>query len=377
MSNRVPRWAITGRPGAHSQPVLAARAEAASSSNAEPPITSPRALTTSLQARLSFINHAELPVMAAAFATKSGQLLVADGRELRLYAGTQQVRRMPLPVTSHNAPVSAIHYNTKGDQFVLVYAASEARIVSNDLGTHADGTLAISQKQILSSAWLDDRQELVTAGSDGTLKYFLTQRHYTVELTGRRLISKLVPRMTIRTEWKWMSHMCADESNGRLFVANEREVLIWHNATGELLQRLPDLHTADMRNLAFCPGSGFLLTTAHDGIIKKWVIAPNGPILIEELHGHAKVITAMATAAQGRLLATCSEDGTRSHPPSLRATPCIFCPSLSLSHSCSLLSLLLCNRLRSHLEHRPRQTGTHLPSRQSLGHGRVTSRRQL
>ena len=59
---------------------MAARAEAASSSNAEPPITSPRALTTSLQARLSFINHAELPVMAAAFATKSGQLLVADGR---------------------------------------------------------------------------------------------------------------------------------------------------------------------------------------------------------------------------------------------------------------------------------------------------------
>ena len=174
------------------------------------------------------------------------QLLVADGRELRLYAGTQQ--RGCRLVTSHNAPVSAIHYNTKGDQFVLVYAASEARIVSNDLGTHADGTLAISQKQILSSAWLDDRQELVTAGSDGTLKYFLTQRHYTVELTGRRLISKLVPRMTIRTEWKWMSHMCADESNGRLFVANEREVLIWHNATGELLQRLPDLHTADMRN---------------------------------------------------------------------------------------------------------------------------------
>ena len=60
-----------------------------------------RALTTSLQARHAYINHAELPVLAAAFSTKRGELLVADHRELRLYAGTQQIRRTPLPNTSH------------------------------------------------------------------------------------------------------------------------------------------------------------------------------------------------------------------------------------------------------------------------------------
>ena len=85
-----------------------------------------RALTTSLQTRLTFVNHAELPVLAAAFASKKGQLLVVDHREMRLYAGSQQVRRAPLPSTSHGSVVAAIHYNPHGENFVLVYASSSS-----------------------------------------------------------------------------------------------------------------------------------------------------------------------------------------------------------------------------------------------------------
>ena len=137
-------------------------------------------------------------------------------------------------------------------------------MVCDDLVMHDGSTLATGQKQILASTWLDGRQELVTSGSDGTLKHFLTQRHYTVELKGRRLLSKLVPRMTIRSEWKWMAHMCADEAEDRLYVANEREVLVWHSATGELLLRMPSLHDADVRCLFFCASSRRLLTTFVD-----------------------------------------------------------------------------------------------------------------
>ena len=230
--------------------VLAARAAAVAMGKMAKKKTAeqdaPHALTTSLNARHAYVNHGQLPVTCVAYAPKRAQLLVADNREVRLYAGTQQVRCAPLPTTTHGSALQTIHYNSRGDQFLFVYPSSEVLVVGNDLVVQEGAALATKQMAILSSAWLEHRQELVTAGSDGSLKYFLTQRHFTVELKGRRTLSKFVPRMTIRSEWKWMAHMCADEIEDRLFVANEREVLVWHSASGELLQRLPSLHDADV-----------------------------------------------------------------------------------------------------------------------------------
>ena len=65
-----------------------------------------------------------------------------------------------------------------------------------------------------------------------------------------------------------------------------------------------------MRCLAYCADSRRLLTTAHDGIVKKWACGPLGAMLIDEFVGHSKGVTSMATAAGGRLLATCSADGS-------------------------------------------------------------------
>ena len=237
--------------------VLAARAAAVKMGEVAKKVAKrdePHALTTSLHARHALVNHAQLPVMCVAYAPRRAQLLVADHRELRLYSGTQQVRCAPLPTTAHGSALQTVHYNARGDQFVFVYPSSEVRIVGSDLVVQEGAALATKQMAILSSAWLEHRQELVTAGSDGSLKYFLTQRHFTVELKGRRTVSKFVPRMTIRSEWRWMAHMCADEIEDRLFVANEREVLVWHSASGELLQRLPSLHDADVRPSHASPG---------------------------------------------------------------------------------------------------------------------------
>ena len=61
----------------------------------EPELT----LTTSLQARHSFVNHAELPIIATAASSKTGRLLVCDGRLLHLYDGTRRVQHVALPTT--------------------------------------------------------------------------------------------------------------------------------------------------------------------------------------------------------------------------------------------------------------------------------------
>ena len=104
------------------------------------------------------------------------------------------------------------------------YGARCARFISSEpsLALHASNDL--SQASILSSAWFDRRQELVTAGSDGTIRFSQSQKHYRVLLTGRQLIPTLAPRMTISSDFPWMFHMALDEDEQRLFVVNQAEV---------------------------------------------------------------------------------------------------------------------------------------------------------
>ena len=95
---------------------------------------------------------------------------------------------------------------------------------------------------------------------------------------------------------------------------------MWDSRTGSLLHRCPDIHTADIRCMAYVSSARRLLTTAHDGIVSKWAIGAGGAILIEEFIGHTKTITMMETAAEGRILATCSLDGEpRAHARDMHA----------------------------------------------------------
>ena len=55
-----------------------------------------------MQHTTHFLNHAELPLTAAAYNTKRAQLLLCDGRYLRLYSsqlGYQCIKSMQLPPT--------------------------------------------------------------------------------------------------------------------------------------------------------------------------------------------------------------------------------------------------------------------------------------
>ena len=162
------------------------------------------ALTTSLQLRHALVNHAELPISAAAFSISRQQLLVADTRDLRLYSGSRQIDRRQLPQTSHGSPVMAIHHNAKGDFYILVYASAEARICTPALEVYDEATLPTKQSAVLSSCWLEGRQEMVTSGSDGSIRYFSTVKTAMNTSNGRKLLSKLVPRMTIKSDLKWI-----------------------------------------------------------------------------------------------------------------------------------------------------------------------------
>ena len=110
----------------------------------------------------------------------------------------------PCPQILNSQTVTAtparLHYNASENNFVLVYTARVARFVGADLTVH--DCFDTNHTTIITSAWIDSRQELVTAGSDGSIQFFATRKHYHVGLNGRQLIPSFAKRMTIKTEWR-------------------------------------------------------------------------------------------------------------------------------------------------------------------------------
>ena len=263
-------------------------------------------LPTLLRHGSSFLNSDNPSISAVA--SSKGHLLVWDGRALRLYAGTEQIQQTSIPADAPGATLAQLHYNACDNNFVLVYSAAYARFVSADMTMHE--IFNTGQSTIVASAWLERRQELVTTSKDGSLSFSQTRKNYTVLISGRKLIPTFKKRMAIKTTYRWMVRLAVDEEEDRLFVLHERDVLVWSCATGELLQKLSSLGEHDLQGICYLPGSRRLLTTCHDGVIHKWAIGPSGAVETDVMTGHAKRVTAMAPAAHGRLLVSCSEDDT-------------------------------------------------------------------
>ena len=190
-------------------------------------------LTTSLQPRHALVNYAELPVLCAAFSPARQQLLVADHRTLRLYAGTQLVAQQTLPATLHNSPVQTLHHNAMADFFIIVHTGIEARICTLPaLEVLDEAKVDTKQNTILSSCWLEARQELVTSGSDGSIRWFATAKHYTNTSKGRKLVSKLVPRMSVKSDLKWVK-VCAAPHTGSARMRGVLSAASWVMTTSE------------------------------------------------------------------------------------------------------------------------------------------------
>ena len=228
----------------------------------------------------SFLNHGELPVAALAYSKKQDLLLVCDGRYLRLYSsrdGYRCVRAVQLPPTVRRSrtPTTVVllsrllhspslslslsdtacacsvwqmqairwmHYNLAGDHFIAVYGSHIAQVVGIELSMFEAGLLQTEQLSILGSAWCEGRQELVTAGGDGTLLFACLRHEYQITTNGRRLLSRLAPRMTISSGYMWMRQLCIDEAEERVISASDATLCVWCMRTGALLQSTSNLH---------------------------------------------------------------------------------------------------------------------------------------
>ena len=68
-------------------------------------------------------------------------------------------------------------------------------MVGSDLSIHDAGRTETDQLTILASAWSERRQELVTTGGDGTIRFSSLHSDYQITTYGRRLMSRLHARI--------------------------------------------------------------------------------------------------------------------------------------------------------------------------------------
>ena len=154
-------------------------------------LTADGALSTSIRQQHVYVNNLEHPVVAAAYSTASDELLLTDGRVLRLFSGVREVRSAAISSPSGDAltPVQALYFNARERHYVAVHTCRHARIVSADLAMHDAGEVDTTHSSITASGWLERRQELVTCGSDGRIRFFRVVRKTSTTVEGRVLLS--------------------------------------------------------------------------------------------------------------------------------------------------------------------------------------------
>jgi WD40 repeat protein/serine/threonine protein kinase len=149
-----------------------------------------------------------------------------------------------------------------------------------------------------SAAFFADGSRLATAASDGTV----------------RLWEVATGAETRRLDRTGYAAAVAVSDDGRLVVTSSStpgEALLWDADSGQRIATLAG-HGAEVKSVAFAPGSQLLATGDEGGDIRLWRHddASNQWLLAHNLDGHSREITSLAFVDAGRRLVSASADTT-------------------------------------------------------------------
>ncbi|MBW4578917.1 MAG: NACHT domain-containing protein [Tildeniella nuda ZEHNDER 1965/U140] len=266
---------------------------------------------------------------------------VSDQKELNSNLEPQTF--VPSPLTSHPSPLTLTGHTHA--VWSVAFSLDGQIIASGSL----DGTIRLWQEAgyeqhmlkgheggvcAVAFAPRSPQRHLLASGSqDQTIRLWglTTQASLLGGITGQPLPVAVQHLKTLIGHTSWIRCL-AFSPDGRWLASGSSDgiVILWDAETGDRLHVF-QAHASLVLTVAFSHNEPVLASSGGDGIIKLWditavsgqpsavsrqpsVVSTTSPLtplpLLQNLHGHQNWVRFLAYSPDGRLLASCSQDGT-------------------------------------------------------------------